>query len=243
MPRTSSKNPYQFSSGDARRVRQEHLSDRRVRARLRHGLPGHVASAPLTELPRPPRTVQSVPTGVSMPPSFSTTQPGHFTLSESPRPAGLPTNHDIVSTSVGVGLPAVEALREQPDAVGPILCCPLHQVLLIPVAAGTAHVWHAPHSRCRPGGRWDCAELADHGPGPCRRLSGFSASVYWLPSTASASASTSNTPGTAALGPWCRCPAPCSSRHPPRNPNQHSSRSHLIGCPPSGRPVSSSATR
>ncbi len=173
MPRTSSKNPYQFSSGDARRVRQEHLSDRRVRARLRHGLPGHMASAPLTELPRPPRTVQSVPTGVSMPPSFSTTQPWHFTLSESPRPAGLPTNHDIVSTSVGVGLPAVEALREQPDAVGPILCCPLHQVLLIPVAAGTAHVWHAPHSRCRPGGRWDCAELADHGPGPCR-------SRFWI---------------------------------------------------------------
>ncbi|SNT33353.1 hypothetical protein SAMN05216252_12139 [Actinacidiphila glaucinigra] len=108
-----------------------------------------------------------------MPSPSSTIQPWQLALSEWPRPAGLPAQHDIVATAMGVGLPAVEALRLQPATVGPILCCPLHRFLLIPVPAGTAEVWQAPHSRCLPGGRWDCAELLGSGPARC-------GSRFWL---------------------------------------------------------------
>lgn len=103
-----------------------------------------------------------------------TIKPWQLALSELPRPAGLPPQHDVVATAMGVGLPAVEALRVQPvTTVGPILCCPLHRFLLIPVPAGTAKVWQAPHSRCLPGWRWDCAELLGSGPARC-------GSRFWL---------------------------------------------------------------
>ncbi|MET9880988.1 hypothetical protein ABZZ36_41330 [Actinacidiphila glaucinigra] len=111
-----------------------------------------------------------VPTGALMTSSSRTIQPWQLALSELPRPAGLPPQHDVVATAMGVG---IEALRAQPTAVGPILCCPLHRFLLIPVPAGTAKVWQAPHSRCLPGWRWDCAELLGSGPARC-------GSRFWL---------------------------------------------------------------
>ncbi|MFI1400770.1 hypothetical protein [Streptomyces sp. NPDC020681] len=89
----------------------------------------------------------------------STYQRWRPSLPEVRHPMVLPPHYDVVRTGMGLGLPAIEALREQNDAVGPILCCLAHRVLLIPVEAGTANAWRAPHSLCRPGAQWQCADL------------------------------------------------------------------------------------
>lgn len=106
-----------------------------------------------------------------MNPKASTRQLWQLTFAESPHPAGLPTRHDVVRTGMGLGLPALDALREQADSVGPILCCTSHQLLLIPVEAGTADTWQAPHSTCRPGTMQHCLDREYRGYAPrCGRF-------------------------------------------------------------------------
>ncbi|MFM9540095.1 hypothetical protein [Streptomyces turgidiscabies] len=113
----------------------------------------------------------TVPTGVLMNPNASTRRTWQLPFAESPHPAGLPTHHDIVRTGMGLGLPALDVLREQTDTVGPVLSCPSHQLLLIPVEAGTADTWQAPHSTCRPGAMEPCLDLDHRGYTPrCRRF-------------------------------------------------------------------------
>ncbi|MER6372583.1 hypothetical protein ABT255_30205 [Streptomyces mirabilis] len=113
----------------------------------------------------------TVTTGVLMNPLASTRKPWQLTFAESPHPAGLPPRHDIVRTGMGLGLPALDALREQADSVGPILCCPVHRLLLIPVEAGTADTWQAPHSTCSPGTVQHCLDLEYRGYTPqCGRF-------------------------------------------------------------------------
>lgn len=93
-----------------------------------------------------------------MRPFPSTTLPWHIATAEQPRPAVLPPRHDTVRTSAGIGLPAVERLRMEGEPVGPILYCKPHGVLLIPVEAGTADTWGAPHSACLSQGQWWCVD-------------------------------------------------------------------------------------
>jgi hypothetical protein len=93
-----------------------------------------------------------------MTPLLSTSLPWHFAAAEQPHPAVLPYHHDIVRTSAGIGLPAVERLRMEGETVGPILYCRPHGVLLIPVKEGTAGTWGAPHSVCLPGRQWRCVD-------------------------------------------------------------------------------------
>ncbi|MEU0215053.1 hypothetical protein ABZ281_07965 [Streptomyces sp. NPDC006265] len=113
----------------------------------------------------------TVPTGVLMNPLSSPRQPWQLTFAESPHPDGLPPRHDIVRTGMGLGLPALDALQEQADNVGLILCCIVHRLLLIPVEAGTADTWQAPHSTCRPGPMRHCLDLEHSGYTPqCGRF-------------------------------------------------------------------------
>jgi hypothetical protein len=90
----------------------------------------------------------------------STALPWHIATAEQPRPAVLPPRHDVVRTSAGLGLPAVERLRKEGEPVGPVLYCSAHGVLLIPVEAGTAGTWGAPHSSCfsQGQGQWRCVD-------------------------------------------------------------------------------------
>lgn len=106
-------------------------------------------------------TAKAVLTGALMTPLSSTSQLWLFHFAEWPRPVVLPHDFDVVRTGMGVGVPAIEALREQEAAVGPVLCCMAHRMLLIPVAATTADWWHAPHSLCRRGGQWVCADFEE----------------------------------------------------------------------------------
>ncbi|GAA0612216.1 hypothetical protein GCM10010394_47540 [Streptomyces crystallinus] len=58
-------------------------------------------------------------------------------------------------TNLRLGLSALDEMRAGGDAVGPVLCCPEHQAVLIPVEEGTADRWLAPHSQCLRAG-WQC---------------------------------------------------------------------------------------
>lgn len=102
-------------------------------------------------------------------------QPWLLSLGEQPRPAGLPGVFDVVRTSAGIGMAAVDDLRDQGEHVGPILCCPDHRVLLIPVEAGTAAIWQAPHSVCQPLGQWSCE--SEHEP---HRASSRCSGRFWM---------------------------------------------------------------
>ncbi|MFJ4990378.1 hypothetical protein ACIP9H_42155 [Streptomyces sp. NPDC088732] len=95
---------------------------------------------------------------MTLTPTSYTSRLWQVAFTELPHPVGLPARHDVVRTGMGLGLPALEAMRERKEAVGPILCCPAQQVVIVPVAAGTADVWAAPHSLSRSGAQWHCAE-------------------------------------------------------------------------------------
>ncbi|MEU6346891.1 hypothetical protein ABZ883_38785 [Streptomyces sp. NPDC046977] len=95
---------------------------------------------------------------MTLTPTSYTSRLWQVAFTELPHPVGLPDRHDVVRTGMGLGLPALEAMLERREAVGPILCCPSQQVVIVPVAAGTADVWAAPHSLCRPGAQWHCTE-------------------------------------------------------------------------------------
>jgi hypothetical protein len=80
---------------------------------------------------------------------LATRLPWHVQFAESPRPrAEAATGVDVVVTALRVGMPALEALRSEGEPVGPVLCCPAHGSMFIPVEAGTSHRWGAAHSQC-----------------------------------------------------------------------------------------------
>ncbi|WP_405889750.1 hypothetical protein OG427_06765 [Streptomyces sp. NBC_00133] len=58
---------------------------------------------------------------------------------------------DVVQTGMRVGLRALEEVRGQARAVGPVLVCVSHLLMHIPVEPGTVDRWHAPQTLCRPG--------------------------------------------------------------------------------------------
>lgn len=64
---------------------------------------------------------------------------------------------DVVQAGLLVGLRAVEGARNRGLPVGPVLCCPAHARVHIPVEAGTAYRWHVPQTVCRTGRHWECA--------------------------------------------------------------------------------------
>ncbi|MFE9121397.1 hypothetical protein [Streptomyces sp. NPDC007172] len=75
-------------------------------------------------------------------------------------------------TGVGLGMAAIDLMIDYGDPVGPLLCCMTHRVLLVPVASGTADVWHAAHSDCETGPFLRCC--ATPGPkSPCDHR-------YWI---------------------------------------------------------------
>ncbi|GGP78648.1 hypothetical protein GCM10010278_66400 [Streptomyces melanogenes] len=86
---------------------------------------------------------------------------------------------DVVHTNLRLGLSALDDLRDEGGAVGPVLCCPEHQAVLIPVEEGTADRWHAPHSQCLRAG-WQCRP--GYGTNTVRRCAG---GVWLLPDTCS----------------------------------------------------------
>ncbi|WP_153812133.1 hypothetical protein [Streptomyces sp. SUK 48] len=98
-----------------------------------------------------------------------------FTTPELPRE--LLAAWDVVRVPRSGGKAALEALRQDGHRVGPVLVCAEHPWLLIPVPAGTAHRWMAPHSLCRTGRSadgWACYDLAREPMGrPC-------AMRFWL---------------------------------------------------------------
>ncbi|UFQ99779.1 hypothetical protein KBP30_00340 [Streptomyces sp. Go40/10] len=77
-------------------------------------------------------------------------------FAEMPRPLALPRDYDVVRVGRGLGLAAIEMMIDQGHRVGPLLCCIEHRTLLVPVRAGTAHWWGAPHSDCGAGPAQRC---------------------------------------------------------------------------------------
>lgn len=91
-----------------------------------------------------------------MTPLLSTRHPWHVRFGESPPPAALPRDYDIVRVSVGLGVAAIDTMIDSGDRVGPLLCCMDHRMLLVPVQPGTAHRWGASHSECSAGSALWC---------------------------------------------------------------------------------------
>ncbi|KNE83397.1 hypothetical protein ADZ36_05760 [Streptomyces fradiae] len=79
-----------------------------------------------------------------------------LSFGETPRPSTLPRTFDVVRVGMGLGLPAIDAVIDSNGQVGPVLGCGTHRSLLIPVEAGTAHLWGAPHSVCDAGAALWC---------------------------------------------------------------------------------------
>ncbi len=63
---------------------------------------------------------------------------------------------DVVQVGLGVGLRAVEGIRQDGLPVGPVFCCESHVRMHIPAESDTAYRWHAPQTLCRPGA-WECS--------------------------------------------------------------------------------------
>ncbi|GGV50538.1 hypothetical protein GCM10010245_79640 [Streptomyces spectabilis] len=94
------------------------------------------------------------------------TPPGTQLRFDDPLPAALRHGPvDVVRVSMGVGIPALNAMLRQGQGM-PVLCCPAHHVMHVPVPAGTASAWRAPHSVCLPGTQWGCADLRYGPPQP-----------------------------------------------------------------------------
>lgn len=85
--------------------------------------------------------------------------------SESPLPDLVPRQVDIVRLSWGLGMAALDGMIDNGMPVGPLLCCTTHQRLLVPVAAGTASWWRAPHSevQCGQGRLLQCSTQGPEG--------------------------------------------------------------------------------
>ncbi|MFI8932510.1 hypothetical protein ACIG3E_33210 [Streptomyces sp. NPDC053474] len=92
-------------------------------------------------------------------------------LTERPSPIPGRAAMDVVQVGVGLGGPALAPLMER-GMVGPVLICPRHQLLHVPVVDQASAWWRrAPHSQCRPGQQWQCTDLAECGPAqPCCRV-------------------------------------------------------------------------
>lgn len=90
-----------------------------------------------------------------------------FPNAESRRPATLPLRFDVVRVSLGLGVAAVDAMRNAESTagplVGPLLCCLAHDALLVPVVAGTTDRWRAAHSDCLGDMRLECGHREDRG--------------------------------------------------------------------------------
>lgn len=103
-----------------------------------------------------------------MTPLLNTRHLWHLRFAEIPLPPVLPRDYDIVRVGMGLGLAAIDTLIDEGQPVGPLLCCIEHHKLLVPVRAGTAHWWGAPHSDCEDGPAQPCQT---HGPwSACRRM-------------------------------------------------------------------------
>ncbi|OEJ22117.1 hypothetical protein AR457_40245 [Streptomyces agglomeratus] len=90
-----------------------------------------------------------------MTPLLSTSHPWQLHLSETPPPATLPRDFDVVHVGMGLGMSALDTMIGK-QTVGPLLCCITHRMLLIPVGPGTADLWGAAHSACTRGTRLTC---------------------------------------------------------------------------------------
>jgi hypothetical protein len=94
-------------------------------------------------------------TSESILPCAQTELPWRIQLASRPLPRLGPV--DVVQAGLLVGLRAVEGARNWGLSVGPVLCCPAHARIHIPVEAGTAYRWHVPQTVCRAGRLWECA--------------------------------------------------------------------------------------
>jgi hypothetical protein len=84
--------------------------------------------------------------------TLQTELPWKVQLVEAPTPPPLLGSPiDVVQTGMRVGLRALEEVRGQARAVGPVLVCVSHLLMHIPVEPGTVDRWHAPQTLCRPG--------------------------------------------------------------------------------------------
>lgn len=104
---------------------------------------------------------------------------------------------DVVQVGLGVGLRAVEGVRQDGLSVGPVFCCESHARMHIPVESDTAYRWHAPQTLCRPG-VWECSTREPptpqsrcsgvwlFPPGPRNTSTHASALLHWLSLTRSA---------------------------------------------------------
>ncbi|WP_093802112.1 hypothetical protein [Streptomyces sp. Wb2n-11] len=84
------------------------------------------------------------------------THPWQLHFSESPLPPALPRAFDVVHVGMGLGMSALTTMLDTKQAVGPLLCCTTHRMLLVPVESGTADLWRAAHSACTTGSRLMC---------------------------------------------------------------------------------------
>lgn len=91
-----------------------------------------------------------------MTPLLSTRHSWRLHFSETP-PPDLPRDYDVVRVSMGLGMSAIDHLVETGAAVGPLLCCLAHRMLLVPVEFGTAALWGAAHSFCDTGPSLRCS--------------------------------------------------------------------------------------
>ncbi|MEU5900295.1 hypothetical protein [Streptomyces venezuelae] len=87
-------------------------------------------------------------------------------LNEFPLPALLPRRIDVVRVGSGLGMAALDIMRDHSCRVGFVLCCTVHQQLLVPVESGTADQWGAPHSSCDAG--WTLQCLTSEPPSVCQ---------------------------------------------------------------------------
>lgn len=149
-----------------------------------------VAGAALLRLPNPPLSFML--TGDLMTPILSTRHPWRIHFGETPSPATLPLDYDIVRVSMGLGIAAIDTMIDSGHQVGPLLCCLNHSKLLVPVQSGTAYRWRASHSECGTGplphcglyGAWSVSAGSAATRASCR-------SRFWvLPPQALASATT-----------------------------------------------------
>ncbi|CAM5502316.1 MULTISPECIES: hypothetical protein [Streptomyces] len=117
-----------------------------------------------------------------MTPLLSTRHLWQLGFAEIPRPLALPRDYDVVRVGMGLGLTAIEMMIDQGHHVGPLLCCIQHHKLLVPVRAGTAHWWGAPHSDCGRGPAQRCET--------CGGLAACRSRLWMLPAGPLAAATT-----------------------------------------------------
>ncbi|MFF7098299.1 hypothetical protein ACFY9A_38875 [Streptomyces rubradiris] len=117
-----------------------------------------------------------------MTPLLSTRYQWQLGFAEIPRPLALPRDYDVVRVGMVLGLTTIETMIDEAHRVGPLLCCLEHRRLLVPVRAGTAHWWGAPHSDCVDGAVRQCR--TDGG------LAGCHSRLWMLPAGRLASATT-----------------------------------------------------